>query len=421
MAIERPAPPASPARAAILGRLRQRGDEIVDRTMEMIWSSIPAYGASDDRSFRDDVRQHVVSHHEALVRVLERGSPTTPEDLLFTRRHTAARVGRIHIADYMKAFRTYQDVIWGALLEEVGDEASGQVALALVGPVLDYVNLATTYAAELYIEIEQLELAGGERVRRDLLEDLVAGRPVVPGPRQDAARDAGLGPSAPCLVVVALARGGGPADEQVLRSASGAVARACRGRLLPLTVLRRDEIVVVAAVRGSDTGQVIAGLKESHERLASQRVRLAIGVSTVHTGLSGVASAYREARGAAESLGSNGGVLALPALSAFDYLISFRDATAQRLLSPAVRQFVDDDIQHGGILTSTLLAYVDSNLNVKAMSKRLYIHSNTAHYRLNRIAEQTALDLRKLDDVLGLVVAIRLAQPLGDRPPGTWG
>src|SRR3981081_4574486 len=98
MAIERPALPASPARAAILGRLRQRGDEIVDRTMEMIWSSIPAYGASDDRSFRDDVRQHVLSHHEALVRVLERGSPPPPEDLLFIRRHTAARAGRIPIA-----------------------------------------------------------------------------------------------------------------------------------------------------------------------------------------------------------------------------------------------------------------------------------------------------------------------------------
>lgn len=55
------------------------------------------------------------------------------------------------------------------------------------------------------------------------------------------------------------------------------------------------------------------------------------------------------------------------------------------------------------------------------MSKRLYIHANTAHHRLHKITEQTGLDLRKLDDVLELVVAIRLAQPLGDRPPGAWG
>lgn len=32
----------------------------------------------------------------------------------------------------------------------------------------------------------------------------------------------------------------------------------------------------------------------------------------------------------------------------------------------------------------------------------------------------TGFDLRKLDDVLQLVVAGRLARPLGERPPGAW-
>ncbi|HKW06650.1 MAG TPA: helix-turn-helix domain-containing protein [Candidatus Dormibacteraeota bacterium] len=66
------------------------------------------------------------------------------------------------------------------------------------------------------------------------------------------------------------------------------------------------------------------------------------------------------------------------------------------------------------------MAYFESDLNVTAMSKRLHIHANTAHHRLNKISEQTALDLRKLDDVLQLVVASRLARPLGERPPGAW-
>ncbi len=100
----------------------------------------------------------------------------------------------------------------------------------------------------------------------------------------------------------------------------------------------------------------------------------------------------------------------MPSLSALDYLISFRDPTAQRLISPTIQQFIQDDIERGGVLTGTLIAYFDCNLNVTAMSKRLYIHTNTAHHRLH-----------KLDDVLELVVAIRLAQPLGDRPPGAWG
>lgn len=429
--VTEPSSPATSVRGALVRRLEERSQDVIDQTVRRIWAEVPAYSASERPGLMDDVRQHVTTHHATLVRLLAAQKSPNREDLLFTRRHVAARVGRIPIADFMAAFRIYQDVVWRVLLEEsigpppLGEgrvgaaDAGAQAALSLVGLVLDYVNLATTYAAELFIEIEQLDLAGGERVRRDLLEDLVTGRPVLPGPRQDAARDAGLGPNTPCLVVVAVPRAT-PGDEQLLRSAAGTIARACRAQLMPLTVLRRDEIVVVAATRDPEASQVVAGLTESFQRLVKQQVRLAIGVSTVHPGLAGVAAAYQEARGAAECLGPDGGVLALPALSAFDYLVSFRDATAQRLVSPKIQQFVQDDLEHGGVLTSTLLAYVDSNLNVKAMSQRLYIHANTAHYRINRIAEQTGLDLRKLDDVLELLVAIRLARPRGDRPPGAW-
>jgi sugar diacid utilization regulator len=413
-------PQGNSERLAVVKRLRERAEEIVAETVRRIAAEIPAYGGDQHPGLLADVRQHVSRHHAALVPLLEAGRTPTREDLLFTRRHTAARVGRVPIADYLRAFRIYMDVMWRELLGQARDPAAAQAVLTLVGLVLDYVNVATTYAAELYIEIEQVELAGGERVRRDVLEDLVAGRPVVPGPRQDAAREAGLGPAVPCLVIVAVPRS--PTDdEQLLRSAAGALARACGGSLRPLTVLRRDEIVVVGPSRDGGAGTVVDGLTQTFQRLAQQRLRLAIGVSTVHPGLTEVASAYREARGAAECLGAGGGVLALPALSALDYLTSFRDRTAQRLIPQRVRRFVDDDLEHGGVLAGTLLAYVDCDLNVRAMSRRLYIHSNTAHHRLHRISEQTGLDLRKLGDVLSLVVAIRLARPLGDRPPGAWG
>ena len=406
------------ARAEILTRLVERRDQVVEETVRRIWEEIPAYSSLPRPGLSTDVREHVAKHLEALVHILSTERAPAREDLLFTRRHTAARVGRIPIADYMQAFRTFLDVMWRHLLEEAKDENSSQAVLALVGSVIDYVNLATTYAAELYGEIEQLEIAGGERLRRDLLEDLVAGRPILPGPRQDAARDAGLGPNVPCLVVVAIPRAPAP-DEQVLRSAAGALARAGGSQLMPLTVLRRDEIVVVTPVRGN-AGAAVSALKAAHERLAPQSLHLAVGVSTLQPGLAGVAAAYVEARGASECVGPLGGVLALPGLSALEYLISFRDPTAQRLIPEAIQQFVRDDIERGGVLTSTLVAYFESDLNVTAMSKRLHIHANTAHHRLNKIAEQTGQDLRRLADVLGLLAAIRLAQPLGDRPPGSW-
>jgi DNA-binding PucR family transcriptional regulator len=61
------------------------------------------------------------------------------------------------------------------------------------------------------------------------------------------------------------------------------------------------------------------------------------------------------------------------------------------------------------VLANTLREYVAADLNAKSAAQRLGIHVNTAHYRLGRIAEKTGCDLRKLDDVVDLLVATQLA------------
>jgi DNA-binding PucR family transcriptional regulator len=101
--------------------------------------------------------------------------------------------------------------------------------------------------------------------------------------------------------------------------------------------------------------------------------------------------------------------MALPNLSAFEYLTLRSDATAQRLVAPAVRRFVQEDAAAGGALTNTLLAYAAANLNTKVAAQRLYIHVNTAHHRIARIEEKTGCDLRDLADVQELLIAVRLA------------
>jgi sugar diacid utilization regulator len=67
------------------------------------------------------------------------------------------------------------------------------------------------------------------------------------------------------------------------------------------------------------------------------------------------------------------------------------------------------DHEHGGQLIDTLLAYAESDLNANAAAERLLIHVNTAHYRLGRIEEKTGCDLRRLADVIDLLIAVRLA------------
>jgi sugar diacid utilization regulator len=383
-------------------------EETLDASVAAMREEIPSYGSADE-AMLESIREHVRLHFQALLLTLSEDRRITREDLLFIRPAATqrARTG-VPVAEFMQAFRIGQREIWRALAAGASDDETRDSALAVADYVIEYINLASTHAAEVYTEVESLLQAQGERVRRDLLSDLLEGRTPEPGPRLEAAREAGLEPGSSCFVIVAGARSQ-PADEHALRSAASAIARACGGAVAPLTVVRRDEIVVAAPAAGRRLDAVSEALSASQSKLSDGGLRLAIGVSTVQSGLGHIPAGYREACAARDRL-NGGGVLALPTLTAFDYLTLVGGDTARNLISDSVWEFVASDLAEGGALSDTLLAYVASNLNAKAASEQLHMHVNTAHYRLGKIAERTGSDLRSVADVLELLIAIRLAQ-----------
>ncbi len=400
---------APPGVLRLVEGFRSRIEEVLDDALAAMQDEIPSYRSADP-AMVESVREHVRLHFEALLASLSENRSITREDLVFVRPAATfrARTG-VPLADFMYAFRIGQREIWRALAAGIEDDETRDGALSVVEEVIQYVNLASTHAAEVYAEVEGLLQAQGERVRRDLLGDLLDGRRPEPGPRLDAAREVGLVPDASCLVIAAAARAQ-PADEHALRSAASAISRACGGAVPPLTVVRGDEIVVVTAAGGRELVAVGEALRSSQAKLAGSGIPLAIGVSTLQSGLERVPAAYREACAARERLGAEGGVMALLELRAFDYLTMVGGETARRLIADPVREFVEQDLANGGELSRTLLAYVDADLNAKAASERLHIHVNTAHYRLGKIAERTGCDLRSVSDVLELVIAINLDQ-----------
>jgi sugar diacid utilization regulator len=399
---------ASPGVLRLIEGFRGRIEEILDESISGMQEEIPSYRLADP-AMVESVRQHVRQHFEALMTSLSEGRSITREDLLFVRPAATYRArSGVPLADFMHAFRIGQREIWRGLEAGVTDDETRDAALSVVEDVIQYVNLASTHAGEVYAEVEGLLRAQGERVRRDLLADLLAGQPPEPGPRLDAAREVGLDHGSRVFVIVAATRPAGP-DEHALRSAASALARACGGAVTPLTVIRGDEIVIVAPAEDRAPSDLTEAVNSSQAKLAGGGVPLAIGISTVQPGLERVAAAYREARAARERLGDGNGVVALPGLSAFEYLTMIGDETARRLISEPVWEFVEQDLAEGGELSKTLLAYVDADLNAKAASEALHLHVNTAHYRLGKIAERTGRDLRSLSDVLELVIAINLA------------
>jgi DNA-binding PucR family transcriptional regulator len=101
-------------------------------------------------------------------------------------------------------------------------------------------------------------------------------------------------------------------------------------------------------------------------------------------------------------------VVALPRLSPFDYLALRADDTARWLVDARLRTFLDEDRARGGVLTATVRAFADANLNLRLAAGRLQVHPNTAQYRLRRIEERTGRNPRRIADLLDLLVAIEL-------------
>jgi PucR C-terminal helix-turn-helix domain/GGDEF-like domain len=393
----------------IVAALREREDEIVAKGVDAIRTQIPSYVGLDDPAFLSDMWDHVHQHNDALIRSLARQSPLTPEELLFIRPVATRRVGRIPLGDFMRAFRLYNEVFWEEVLKAATDDETRAAALSTVAIVIGYINVAASLASEAYVEAESLLHAHGERLRRDLLEDLLDGRPPPPGPKLGAAREAGLEPARPCLLIAARAVDAVP-DEHALRSAAASLARAQGAAVQPLTVVRQDEIVIVAPGERIEAEALARDLSAIQTRLAEQGVALAIGVSTIQPSLENLPTAYGEACEAVERLQATGGVLALPTLRAFESLTLFGHETAGRLVSPEIRRFVDEDVAAGGLLTTTLLEYVAADLNATVAAERLFVHVNTVRYRLRKIAERTECDLRRLSQVLDLLIAVHIAR-----------
>jgi PucR C-terminal helix-turn-helix domain/GGDEF-like domain len=378
--------------AALTDTLQARAGELVAATTDRIQARVPAYRDADP-ALLAEVREHVAAHHALVCAVLRRGTPPTGGELAFVERQAARRARRgIPLADFMEAFRAYQEVLWDAL-----DDQSESLAAARSAS--RYIDLAATAASSAYVEAERLLQAGRDHIRRDLLEDLLAGIPPGSTASLALARDCGLDTDTRCVLVAALPVRA-PDDEGDLQVAAAGLVKAVGGRRPALSVVRQGEIVVVRAVGAQER----PGLAEGLRRV----VGLNIGVSTVQDGLDGLPDAYREASLAAGRV-RGGGVLSLAEMTPFEFLTLRSSHVARRLTDPAIAAFVREDRERGGMLIDTLEAYVAADLNVKAAAEALVIHVNTAHHRLARIEERTGRNLRRVMDVIDLLIAIRLA------------
>jgi hypothetical protein len=395
-------------RDRIVGALLEDLDELAERATTAIRAQIPAYADRDER-FMADVRDQVRRHFGVQLAALLEEREVTAAEIGFTR-HAAMRRARLGFAveDYVTAFRVGMEVLWEQVTERMAPSIAGrEAALSLVQPLMSYANFAATRAGDAYVEFQQHVEADADRARRDLLEHLLAGQLPERGPLQASALGFGLREDARAIVAVAVPAAPDHGDE-VPSGASAALARIGLADRPALVVARQSEIVAVPALCGADdAASACARLEEVQQRLAAEGLPLAMGISTVAYGVAELPRAYEEARAALAGVADEG-VAALPLLTPFAYLAQSADATAHRLVDERLQTFLDEDRSRGGVLVATVRAFADADLNVRVAAERLGIHPNTVQYRIGRIEERTGRTLRRVDDLMAILVAIEL-------------
>lgn len=404
------------ARMALARVIEPLLDQMAAEATDAIWREVPVYRDNPDANLRLQVVVHCRAVFETFLTILREDRLPTREEFPTTRSQALFRVGQgVSLTDFLRAFRVGQLTFWDSVRVAIGnDPGLKDAALAAVSRLMQVIELGSSIAADAYLHAQQYRLADRERVNRDLIEDLLLGRPTG-DPQLGILRAAGLTTEKGIIVISAAAirwSGVEPAMQEIAAEIRRASGRDAGG----LIALRHEELLGLFPV--VDSGErVITRLKRSHAALRTTQVELAIGASTVHSELSDVPKAYHEARVARDALAGCGGVLALSSVSTFNYLVLSNDETARRLIDPKIRQFVEEDLAAGGSYIETINAYVTSDLNAKVAAELLHLHVNTAYYRLERIAERTGLDLRKLPEVIDLLVAVRLLSPATRRPP----
>ncbi|MDQ1006220.1 sugar diacid utilization regulator [Streptomyces sp. V4I23] len=408
-------------RLRILCAVKARVEQVTESALAVMRAEIPAYAAQDEHFF-EDVRHQVLSHYRVQLALLAGERSFASEELAFSRAAAMRRAREgFALEDYISAFRVGRQVFWEALRDCAGPSAAGQDAvLTLVAPLMRYMDFAATQAAQAYMEFRQHVVADADRERRDLLEQLLAGHMPTRGPLLAAAQAYGIGAHVPMMVVVAVGADGAPhggADTAAERGyiTSAAISAAGVRAARVLVVVRHGEVVAVPVLpTGTEPDEMCARFEEAQRHLARDGTVLAMGISTVAGGAAALPRAYQEARAALEFVPSGGGVAALPRLSPFRYLALRADDIARQLVDPRISAMLDDDVRRGSALAATIRAFAEADLNLRLAADRLQVHHNTAHYRLRRIEERTGRNVRRIADLLELLVALAIRDAAGE-------
>lgn len=270
----------------------------------------------------------------------------------------------------------------------------------------DLEETALAQAATAVAAVLGRQRPDADRVRANLLDELLAGRPVSYDLIRAQARRIGHDLDGKLAVAVVEVDGDGADFGRML---SGDLRFA--GRLLLAGPYQGKLTVILPAV----DGQLITVAEAVRQAVAERtKGRAFVGVGRPYAELRELSRSYREARralGLARKLGLADRPVLFERLGIFRLLTILADefpAEARTFVDETLGKLVEYDRQNRSDLVETLRVALESNLNVSEAAERLHVHRNTLLYRLHRVEEISGWNLENPDSRLALHLAVKL-------------
>lgn len=285
-----------------------------------------------------------------------------------------------------------------------GADRLGALVLAEARP-LDDAELRTLERAALVAAVvllgERVQADTEQRVRVDLLDDLLRERDADPERLRRRAALIGLELEREHTVVVAAAA---EADRRRAASEAIALARADNG-----FAAEHDGHLVVL-LPGREPGAAAALV--ARRLTVALDVRVTAGAQGPVTGAAGIVDAHRDALRCLRvltALGRIGEAAAADDLGAYTLLLGQLGsddlgAFVDRALGPVLRY----DERRGSQLVGTLEAYFAARGNLTQAAAALHVHVNTLYQRLDRIGRLLGDGWQEAEEALQLHLALRL-------------
>jgi DNA-binding PucR family transcriptional regulator len=376
---------------------------IASQMVEAIDRGVTAYADTGDaRQVLADVRTHCCAHLSSFLSNLQDPTPPSEPDLGFAEQAIMRRVRQgIPLEAIQHSFRIGHQVLWAAVIDHASGIPGGRAAaILIVQPSIRYIDTVSTRVAEVYLREQQGALADAHRIRRDLLELLLAGGPRAAPAAEAAGIELGHGPH---HLLVATLRPSG--DQYALRALAEEIA-ATFTPPAALVAIRHDTVTALVCGDGATVVARAEQLVERHRHGPGPSPRMGIGLPA--DDLVGLGRAHEQAESALRLSSQATPIVALGEMPALDYLLAGADHIARSLVPAAVRALALSDKVADRKLVQTFGVYLANGLNVRQTAIALPAHPNTVHDRLRRLAQQTGYDLRDVEQLMRLAIELRL-------------